>query len=342
MNGRAWRTERKEIGPQSVAILLICLAGIGAASAAVTILPLGDSITHGGTGDGGILYPTYRAWLYQDLTALGYDVDFVGSLHQPAAPPGSDPDNEGHAAYTSAQVLAELSMWLQAYPPPQVVLIHLGTNDVLEGVPTNVTIANLVSIIGVLRARNPTVTVLVAQIIPTSVGSTNTAIEGLNREIAGLSVLSTPQSPILVVDQYTGYDGDADNQEGGVHPVTSGEKKMAYRWEGALFPVLALGVPDPATTVPTTVITVPVTSPTVRAILPSTTTSTVTPRFGSRTYLVGRTPTRTPAGGTGMAASGTRTTRVSSTGQDSATAITPPATAFTRWYPETRWNAGLR
>ena len=45
-------------------------------------------------------------------------------------------------------------------------------------------------------------TILVAQIIPTSVGSTNTRIEALNREIAGLASLSTPQSPVVIVDQY--------------------------------------------------------------------------------------------------------------------------------------------
>ncbi len=132
-----------------------------------------------------------------------------------------------------------------------MALVHLGTNDVLEGVPAATTIADLQAIVGVLRARNPSMTILVAQIIPTSVGSTNTAIEALNREIAGLAALSTPQSPVVIVDQYSGYDGDADNQEGGVHPLTSGEKKMAARWEGALFPVLARGVPAIVTTSPT-------------------------------------------------------------------------------------------
>ncbi len=219
----------------------------GAATAAVAILPLGDSITHGGNGDGGISYPTYRAWLYQDLRMLGYDVDFVGSLDKPDAPAGSDPDNEGHPAYTSGQILAELPAWLEAYPAPNIALVHLGTNDVLEGVPSARTVTDLTSIIGVLRSRNPSMTILVAQIIPTSVGSTNTAIEALNREIAGLATLSTVQSPVVIVDQYSGYDGDADNQEGGVHPLTSGEKKMAARWEGALFPVLARGVPTAVT-----------------------------------------------------------------------------------------------
>lgn len=328
--------------PWSAAILLfLCLAGTGAATATVTILPLGDSITHGGDGDGGLSYPTYRAWLYQDLRTLGYDIDLVGSLDKPDAPAGSDPDNEGHAAYTSRQVLDELPSWLETYPPPQVALVHLGTNDVLEGVPATRTVADLTSIIGVLRARNPSMTILVAQIIPTSVGSTNTAIEALNREISGLAALATVQSPVVVVDQYSGYDGDADNQEGGVHPLTSGEKKMAARWEGALFPVLARGVPTALTTAPTaspTVIaTVPKTNP---APAPAITTPTAASRFGSRTYLIGQAPTRTLSGGAGSTPTGSTRSRTSIS--SATTGVTPPTTSFTRWYPAARWSAGLR
>ena len=187
-------------------------------------------------------------------------------------------------------------------------------------------------------------TILVAQIIPTSVGSTNTAIEALNLEISGLAALATVQSPVVVVDQYSGYDGDADNQEGGVHPLTSGEKKMAARWEGALFPVLARGVPTALTMIPTTsltvVATVPTTIPTVRTTILSTPVGTVTPRFGSRTYLIGQAPTRTLAGSVGFTVTGSTGSRTSVS--SSAAALTPPIKPFERWYPAARWSAGLR
>jgi hypothetical protein len=147
----------------------------------------------------------------------------------------------------------------------------------------------------------------------------------------------------VIVDQYSGYDGDADNQEGGVHPLTSGEKKMAARWEGALFPVLARGVPaivtpspTVVTTVPTVVITVPATIP---LTAPAIATPTVTPRFGSRTYLIGQAPPRTPSGSTRSTLTGSTGTRSASS---AATGIAPPTTPFRRWYPATRWSAGLR
>ena len=334
----------------ATAVLLLATASFGAASASVLVLPLGDSITHGGDGDGGVLFPTYRYWLYQDLEKLGYDVDFVGSLDQPQPPGPSDPHNEGHAAYTAGQVLTELPGWLQAYPPPEIALVHLGTNDAIHGIPAGRTAEDLRGIVGVLRARNPSMTILLAQIIPTSVGSINRRIEALNREIAGLQSLSTAQSPVIVVDQYSGYDGVADNQEGGVHPLTSGEQKMTAQWEIALVPVLAgagPGIVTPSPIVsPAGPITVPTAPPAVvttpPAAVPTVTTPISSSRFGARSYRICSIPTRTLSDIPGTTVRTTGSTRLSRDDAGAATAITPPTTLFRRWYPAARWSAGLR
>ena len=343
----------------AAAVLLLVTASFGAVSASVLVLPLGDSITHGGDGDGGVLFPTYRYWLYQDLEKLGYDVDFVGSLDQPQLPSSSDPHNEGHPAYTAGQVLAELPGWLQAYPPPAIALVHLGTNDAIHGIPAGRTTGDLQGIVGVLRARNPSMTILVAQIIPTSVGSINARIETLNREIAGLQSLSTAQSPVIVVDQYSGYDGVADNQKGGVHPLVSGEQKMTAQWEIALVPVLAGAVPGIVTPAPSMVspITVPTAPPvvvipesvappavvtTAPAAVPTVTTVIAPSRFGARSYRIGSIPSRTLSGTPGTTVRATGSTRLSPGAAGAATAITPPTTPFRRWYPAARWSAGLR
>ncbi len=81
--------------------------------------------------------------------------------------------------------------------------------------------------------------VLIAQVIPTSSEERNREIVALNAEIAGLQSLGTPGSPVVVVDQFSGYDGARDNQDGGVHPIESGEQKMAARWMAALLPLLS-------------------------------------------------------------------------------------------------------
>ncbi len=44
-------------------------------------------------------------------------------------------------------------------------------------------------------------------------------------------------SPIVIVDQYTGYDALVDSYDN-FHPNTSGENKMAGKWFSALQPFL--------------------------------------------------------------------------------------------------------
>ena len=48
---------------------------------------------------------------------------------------------------------------------------------------------------------------------------------------------STAQSPVIVVDQWTGFDTDADTYDG-VHPNASGDAKIAQNWLEALIPLL--------------------------------------------------------------------------------------------------------
>jgi len=220
------------------------LASAGAAS--ITILPLGDSITHGSFDpQTGSTHLSYRYWLWTGLRANGYDVDFVGSLSTPNFSIAFDNDNEGHAGYTSGEVLGSLPTWLAASDPPAIALVHIGTNDVIAGIPPSETVRNLSGIVSLLRARNPGVAVLIARLIPTSSEEVNRAIVVLNEEIGGLQSLDRPGSPVIVVDQFSGYDGVRDNRAGGVHPSESGEAKMAARWMEALVRLL------PARTAPT-------------------------------------------------------------------------------------------
>ena len=144
----------------------------------------------------------------------------------------------------------KLADWLAKYQF-DVVLVMLGTNDVLNSVPTDESVRNLEGIIAQLRARNPNAVILLAKIPPTSFPRPN--LEALNAAIPGVaSRLSTAQSPIVVVDMYPGYDGVADNQAPlGIHPAESGEKKIAARWYAALRPYLGAGPTPSATPSPT-------------------------------------------------------------------------------------------
>jgi lysophospholipase L1-like esterase len=130
---------------------------------------------------------------------------------------------------------------------PDVVLMHFGTNDVWNAISTDNIINAYSAVVDALRAANPKVIVLVAQIIPMNVTSSTcsgctcagcaTAVPALNTRIASWApTKSTAMSPIIVVDQYTGFDATADTRDG-VHPNTSGSTKMATKWKAALTPL---------------------------------------------------------------------------------------------------------
>lgn len=195
------------------------------------IQPLGDSITVGIQND-----ESYRVPLWPLLAAQGCEVDFTGAQHK--EPSGTtDGDHEGHSGFRTDEIEAELPTWLIGNVP-EVVLLHLGTNDVLQSVATNVAAQNLRDIIGQLRAANAEVTVLLAQIIPNKPPN-EAAVLALNAEIATIaSDLHTSTAPVLLVDHYTGYDGSVLNRSDNIHPNPAGEAHMAQVWADALLPVL--------------------------------------------------------------------------------------------------------
>jgi lysophospholipase L1-like esterase len=121
---------------------------------------------------------------------------------------------------------------------PDIALIHLGTNDVRQGWSDSAISNGLGRIIDELRAGNPKVVILLAQIIPTRNSETTAKIRSLNKEIARLAGRrDSSKSPVVVVDQFTGFDPDAHTFDG-VHPNDAGDERMASRWHEALLEFL--------------------------------------------------------------------------------------------------------
>jgi hypothetical protein len=126
--------------------------------------------------------------------------------------------------------------WLSA-TDPDVVLMHFGTNDVWSNLPPSTILAAFTRMVGQMRASNPAMKILVAQIIP--MNASNCAdcaqrVVNLNAAIpAWAAGLSTATSPITVVDQFTGFVPATDTYDG-VHPNDAGNAKIANRWYPAL------------------------------------------------------------------------------------------------------------
>lgn len=207
-------------------------------SSGLKILPLGDSITQSNSG-----HKSYRYALWQRLINASADFDFIGSERDNAGGPANwpdyagkrfDQDHEGHWGWRTDQILGNLEGWLKTYPAaPDVVLMHLGTNDVFQRQTIESTLEELRLIIARLRQANPSVWILMAKLIPTS-RAENTGIAALNSQLdAFAGTQYTSLSPVIIVDQNAGYSTDGDSFDG-VHPNALGEEKMAQNWFYAL------------------------------------------------------------------------------------------------------------
>jgi lysophospholipase L1-like esterase len=221
------------------AALLLTLPAGPANAAAVRIMPLGDSIT----GNPGC----WRALLWNDLQSSGHtNIDFVGTQPPQGCAVPYDGDGEGHggALVTAVADQNQLPAWLSA-SRPDVVLMHFGTNDVWSNRSTDVILAAYSKLVDQMRASNPAMRVLVAQIIPMNPSSCTECaarVVALNAAIpAWAASRTTAASPVTVVDQWTGFSTATDTGDG-VHPNATGDRKMADRWLPAVVRALD-GVP---------------------------------------------------------------------------------------------------
>ncbi|MBT1700332.1 hypothetical protein KK083_25825 [Fulvivirgaceae bacterium PWU4] len=230
----------KKITTSLVCMMLFFTVCCHVCAQPLRIMPLGNSITQSE-----YTHLSYRYYLWQKLKAANVNFDFVGSMNtnylgSPVYPdPSFDRDHEGHWLYRADSLLLGLPQWLTGYVP-DVVLMHAGTNDVLQNQTTASTVQELKSIIDVIRARNPNVTILLAKLIGTT-RSANTGIIALNNQMDGIAAeKSTGASRVIVVDQYTGFNPVTDTQEG-IHPNAIGEEKMAQKWFEAITQLLMPG-----------------------------------------------------------------------------------------------------
>ncbi|WP_027344382.1 cellulose binding domain-containing protein [Hamadaea tsunoensis] len=213
-------------------------AGTSLAAAPVRIMPLGDSIT-GSPG-------CWRALLWNRLQSSGYtNIDFVGTLPPQGCGVAYDGDNEGHGGYLATNIANQnlLPAWLAA-TTPDIVVMHLGTNDVWSSIAPATILTAFSTLVDQMRASNPAMKILVAQILPmnpSSCAECGQRVINFNAAIpAWAASKSTAQSPITVVDQWTGFNTATDTGDG-VHPNASGDQKMSDRWYPPLSALLTPG-----------------------------------------------------------------------------------------------------
>lgn len=203
---------------------------VSSCTVAPRIMPLGDSITFGTNGGTGPNV-AYRQKLYGDLMSASYNVNFVGGLvdGQTALPP-FDTDHEGHGGYRIADISANVTAYLQANPS-DVVLLHIGTND-LSG-PSGTTTADGVSqILDKVFALNSNTRVVLARII--NQRTPKATITEFNSNVAAMAAARIAKGDrVRVVNMEAALTYPTDMFDS-LHPTPSGYQKMATTWYGDL------------------------------------------------------------------------------------------------------------
>ncbi len=241
-------------------IVLLQFLPASDADAVIRIMPLGDSITEGSASDANPddsdHWVSYRKLLWDQLITAGYDIDFVGTVSGGDLIPDFDPDHEGHGGWSDDDIVygnpsntgaGKLADWL-ADQQPDIVLLHIGTNDLQPNADA------VEAILDEIDAYSPDAWVVLARIINRNcsldfpvpcVQSVTTTTFNDHVEDMALDRITNPANPaypdrIILVDMEDGAgfdyrvepDGDMANN---LHPyATDGYVKMADVWFPAI------------------------------------------------------------------------------------------------------------
>ncbi|MFG3353202.1 GDSL-type esterase/lipase family protein [Streptomyces sp. NPDC048001] len=201
--------------------------GIGTAQAKV--LPLGDSITHG-VGTPG--QSSYRAQLFTALQDDTSSLDFVGSQDSGQL---ADTDHEGHPGWRIGQI-DEIADCTVARYRPNVVTLHIGTNDMRDAATAAVAPARLRALLERLRKRDPDMAVLVATLVPSTSGSVNARVRVYNAQLPRIVAEQRARGQFIrLVDMGAVTTADMSDS---LHPNAAGYTKMAAAFHRAVRHVL--------------------------------------------------------------------------------------------------------
>lgn len=226
------------------------------------VMPLGDSITWGVTDGDGANPPLeqrvgYRKAVRDALHALGYRIDFVGTLQSGADPDqlADDPDHEGHGGWRADELVngrdsvlpgtgnGKLSEWLHARAP-DIVLLHAGTNDLNGNGDPGIEAQDIEQILATINKWESShwpVTVVLSRIIINHQKDPQHTIAFNDRVIGDVAVPHIASGDeVIWVDHESALD-DFRFYADSLHPNEAGYERMAEVW---LHPLAGAGRPS--------------------------------------------------------------------------------------------------
>ena len=248
--GRAGPGPRHAGRVSTVALLALAFWGMGrpAGASAITIMPLGDSITYG-YSNGAPVPGGYRSTLFRDLTSAGYTPTFVGSETanpDPTLPAAAD-GQEGHPGYliagTGAQAAYSISPHIDQWLAPgngvnpNLILLQLGTNEILGNYHVESAPYELAALVTRISELRPNAEILLSTLPPSANATWEARIRAFNAALGGpdgiVAQLQKLGEKVALVDA-GGSLAASDLDSGGVHPTAAGYVKLGNAWFNAI------------------------------------------------------------------------------------------------------------
>ena len=209
----------------------------------IRIMPLGDSITDG-TSAGTAGYGGYRRPLYYALTGAGYNVDYIGSLTNNGSQI-PDQDHEGHSGWRIDQLDSNIAAWFASYGSPDVVLMHIGTNDFGQNYNISTAIDRLDALILKIANLQPNCRIIVTNLMERS-GTANTNIQSMFNPYVQDRVNAHAAAGRLVTFLNMRAVVPLTDMPDQLHPNQTGYDKMAAAWLPAIQAVISTDGDPPA------------------------------------------------------------------------------------------------
>lgn len=226
---------------ESAAFFTVGMGSPPAPGGPVRIMPLGDSLTDGFTVDGG-----YRIDLWTMLASAGHSVDFVGSRYSGTLGL-ADKHHEGHLNWRIDELASGLTAWLRAYQP-QIVLLMIGTNDMIQNHDLSGAPSRLSSLIDQIRSDVPDAMIVVSSLPRNSDNEILQRIQTYNAQIPG--IVASKGNKVTFLDAFAAIE-PAHLAADGTHLTHNGYGRLAQTWYPVVHAILDAQFPPTPTPTPT-------------------------------------------------------------------------------------------
>jgi lysophospholipase L1-like esterase len=221
-----------------IILLLVGFALFAGQKQSIKVMPLGDSITFGSYGAGMLGRGGYREILASKCVKENLSVDFVGTLHYPENA-GFDSDNNGLCGWRANQINDSIKVWITKCKP-QIILLQIGVNDIIQGASVDTAVARLDKLIFNIHTADKNIVLYTASIMNVldsnlykvkmpMVNEYNSKIEILVKKhlTSGMKIHFADINTLSAL-------GASDFHKDRLHPNDKGYSKMADAWWSVL------------------------------------------------------------------------------------------------------------